>query len=55
MDGIGYARAEKRVADDTVLDLRKRNDVKYTPNDAKGLIAQNGDTDQELTPSNSSH
>ena len=38
MDGTGYARAEKGVADDTVLDLQQRNDVKYTPNDAKGLI-----------------
>ena len=38
--GEGYARAEKRVADDTILDLRKRNDVRYTPNDAKGLMTK---------------
>ena len=42
MDGTGYARAEERVADDTILDLSKRNDVKYTPKCTKYIIAELG-------------
>ena len=50
MGGTGYARAEKRIADDTVLDLKQRNDVRYTPNDAKGLM-----TKMEVRIKNSLH
>ena len=42
MDGTGDARAEKGVADDTVFDLKQRNDVKYTPKCTKYMIAELG-------------